>query len=67
MFEVGEKVVIVDAMDCDYIGKIGIVKDVSSFPPYCCRLNIEGKEGSWGCAWLFSSIRHINDDFYDLK
>ncbi|QNB45850.1 hypothetical protein BR63_05685 [Thermanaerosceptrum fracticalcis] len=59
MYQVGDKVIITDAMDRSYIGKIGIVEEVSTHAPYCCKLTIDGKKGSWACAWLFSCIEKV--------
>ena len=55
-FKIGDKVRIKDAMDINYIGKIGIIEEISSHEPFSVKLNIDGKEGSWACAWLFSQI-----------
>ena len=57
--KVGDKVRITDAMDIDYIGKIGIVEELSTNHPKCCKLNIDGKKGSWANAALFSCIEKI--------
>ena len=56
MFKIGDKVRIIDAMDSKYIGKIGIIEEVSSHSPLCCKLTIDGKSGSWASAWLFSCL-----------
>lgn len=58
-FKIGDKVRIKDAMDISYIGKIGIIEEISSHEPFSVKLNIDGKEGSWACAWLFSQIELI--------
>ena len=57
--KIGDKVRIKDAMDISYIGKIGIIEEISSHKPFSVKLNIDGKEGSWACAWLFSQIELI--------
>lgn len=59
LFSVGDKVRIRDAMDASYIGKIGIIEAISAYSPYLCKLNIDGKQGSWGYSWLFSTIEKI--------
>ena len=58
-FSVGDEVRIIDAMDTSYIGKIGIIEAISTCSPYSCKLNIDGQQGSWGSAWLFSMIEKI--------
>ena len=60
-FKIGDKVRIKDAMDISYIGKIGIIEEISSHEPFSVKLNIDGKEGSWACAWLFSQIELISN------
>jgi len=64
MIEVGKKVVIRDAMDNSLIGKPGIVQemsggDSSSGRITCCRLEIDGKKGSWLNAWSLDSIEEV--------
>lgn len=59
MYKIGDKVRIRDAMNPAYIGKIGIVEAVSDRTPYCCKLIIDDKKGSWGNACLFSCIEKV--------
>ena len=59
--QVGDKVRIIDAMDRDYIGKIGIIEEISTSYPKCCKLNIDDKKGSWANAALFSCIEKYNN------
>lgn len=61
MFKKGDRVRIIDAMDTKYIGRIGIVEEVSKHPPLCCKLTIDNEEGSWANAWLFSCLELVED------
>lgn len=60
-FKVGDKVKIIDAMNHDNIGKIGIIEQLSSSYPLCYKLKIDGKSGSWGNAWLQSCLEEFTD------
>lgn len=60
MYYKGDKVRIVDAIDHSYIGKIGTVEDVDYEVPMSCKLTIDGKPGSWACAWPLSSIELVS-------
>ncbi|NRU52481.1 hypothetical protein [Clostridium beijerinckii] len=62
IYQIGEKVKIIDAMDRSYIGKVGTVEEISEHAPYCCKLNVNGKKGSWANAWLFSCIRKLTKE-----
>ncbi|MNC15028.1 RyR domain protein [compost metagenome] len=61
-FQKGDRVRIKDAMDVSYIGKIGIVEEVSKYFPTSCKLMIDGKPGSWGNAWSVSMIEKVEDN-----
>ena len=58
--KVGDSVIIIDAMDSKYINKKATVEEINSHYPKSCILNIDGVEGSWHDAWLFSSLKLDN-------
>lgn len=60
-FKVGDKVKIIDAMNHDNIGKIGIIEQLSSSYPLCYKLKIDEKSGSWGNAWLESCLEKFDE------
>ena len=64
-FKVGDKVRIKDANDISYIGKIGVIEEISSSTPHSCKLTIDGKKGSWWNAWLFDMLELVEEKSCD--
>ncbi len=68
-YRVGSKVKIVKTFDPSFKNKIGIVGGVSnqSFHGVSYKLNIDGKKGSWACAWLHGMLKLMEDVEYKVR